>query len=278
VPDNFTTDSIGLPIIGKSWNVPVSMTAQQNLLNVRIGTRYPDPPPGADVLFFCEADQGGTYYCKGDKDGRPIRATEWLFTHLAQHLNLVTPEAAIMEDGDTGETFFGSLHANSVAADWALQSFLDSPQKNELDQPSSWPGAYLSGLYAFDLFSGNWDRSRRNFILQKEGFSSRLCAFDFASASLQNLSTTKFPVATDPTVGIGRFLRHRHGFFVRSAIEMINLIAAVPAETIAGILGPMPDDWMGVEQRKNVCELWSAGRIERRIAALRSGITDGSLL
>lgn len=276
--DDVTTQLIDLPNSGKSWSVPVSMTAQPDLFRVRISTRYPSPPPGADILFWCEADQGGTYYCKGDQNQRLVRATEWFFTHLARHLNLTTPDAAIVEDGETGETFFGSRQTGSPSSDWALQAFLNTPTMNELGQPSFWLGGHLSSLYAFDLFAGNWDRSKRNFLLQKEGINNRLCAFDFASASLQNLSGTKFPVATDPTVRIGRFLRQQHGFLPKSAIEMIDRIALVPAETIEGILGQMPDDWMSVEQRKNICELWSGGQIEERLAALRSSITDGSLL
>ncbi len=155
---------------------------------------------------------------------------------------------------------------------------LDDPPAGELGQPSSWPGAYLSQLYAFDLFAGNWDRSIQNFLLQNEGFTRRLCVFDFASCSLEGLAAIKFPVASDPTVRIGKFLRLRHGFFPKAAIEMIDRLAAIPAETITRFLSLMPDDWMSAEQKESICELWSKHQIASRLAALRSGLGDESLL
>ncbi len=254
------------------------MSAQPHLFPLRASTIYPGKPNGGDILFHCESDKGGTYYCKGDHSGRLIRATEWLLTHLAQHVGFATPECAVIEREHLGETFFGSRQVASPASSIELHAFLMTPQKNELGQPSSWPGAYLSQLYAFDLFVGNRDRSLTNFLLQKEGFTNRLCAFDFASANLLDMSDIKFSVASDITVGIGRLLRLRHGFFPKSAIETIDRIAAVPAETIAGFLRQMPSDWMSAEQKESICELWSKHRIASRLAALRSGLSDESLL
>jgi hypothetical protein len=254
------------------------MSAQPSLFSLRASTIYPGKPNGADILFHCESDQGGTYYCKGDHSGRFIRATEWFLTHLAQHVGFATPECAVVERDDLGETFFGSRQICSPACSIELHAFLMTPQKNELGQPSNWPGAYLSQLYAFDLFVGNPDRSLTNFLLQKEGFGRRLCAFDFASANLLNMAGIKFGVASDITVSIGRLLRHRHGFFPKSAIETIDRLAAVPAETIVGFLRQMPNDWMSAERKEGICELWSKHQIASRLAALRSGLSDESLL
>ncbi|PAV92612.1 hypothetical protein WR25_06382 [Diploscapter pachys] len=258
--------------------VPPFMSAEPSLFPVRASTIYPAPPNGADILFHCEGDRGGTYYCKGDHSGRQIRATEWFFTHLAHHVGFATPECAIVERRDANTSFFGSRQIASPASAMELHNLLMTPQRGELGQPSSWPGAYLSQLYAFDLFAGNWDRSIQNFLLQNEGFTRRLCVFDFASCSLEGLAAIKFPVASDPTVRIGKFLRLRHGFFPKAAIEMIDRLAAIPAETITRFLSLMPDDWMSAEQKESICELWSKHQIASRLAALRSGLGDESLL
>ena len=254
------------------------MAYEPSLFPLRISTIYPDLVNGADISFSCEADRGGTYYCKGDKGRRLIRATEWFCTHLAAHLGIPTPECAILEHPRTSETFFGSQQLSSLASDVELSTFLRNPQRGELGQPAEWPGAYLSGLYAFDLFVSNPDRGMNNFLLNREGLTRRLCVFDFASVDITVLAGMNFPVASDATVHIGRFLRDRHGFFRQAAFEMIDRLSAVPAETIAGFLKRMPGDWMHAEQREGICELWSGKRLGGRLAALRTGIADESLL
>jgi len=264
--------------LGMKSKTPMYMSSPQSLFPLRIGTTYPTLVNGADIAFCCEAREGGTFYCKQDKDGRQIRATEWFFTLLARHLNILTPDCAVLEDVQAQETFFGSLNVQSAIADFEAKKFLTTSQRGELGQPSEWPGAYLSSLYAFDLFAGNVDRAMNNFFVVQEGFSRKLCSFDFASSAVLGMAGLNFPVATDATIRIGRFLRHRHGFYLRTAKEMIDRIDAVPIETIAGFLKQMPDDWLGIEQREGICELWSSRKFGARLLALRTGLTDESLL
>lgn len=59
---------------------------------------------------------------------------------------------------------------------------------------------------------------------------------------------------------------------------MVDRLAAIPAETITRFLSLMPDDWMSAEQKESICELWSKHQIASRLAALRSGLGDESLL
>lgn len=269
--------SSDLPHLGER-SASSLMSAQPSLFPVRVSTIYPREVTGADTLFMCEAREGGTYYCKADKDGRQIRATEWLYTKLAAHLNIVVPDCAIVENPFDGETLFGSRQLQSPASDFEAKQFLNTPQIGILGEPSEWPGRYLSGLYAVDMFIANRDRDRHNFFLQREGLQQRLFAFDFASADLKGLDGRNFPVATSATVRIGRFLRRQHGFHLRSAFEMLDRISAVPADTIASFLGPMPDDWMSYGQREGICGLWETKRIGGRLTALRTGLADGTLL
>ena len=258
-------------------SVPTRMSVQPSFFPKRITTRYPSLANGADISFCCGADEG-LFWCKDDKDGRPIRATEWLFTSLARHVGILTPDCAILEDETTQETVFGSLQVTSPIADFEAQKFLGAPRMGEVGQPSEWPGAYLSSLYALDMFLSNPDRSLKNFFVLQNGFNRQICAFDFASASMARLEGRQFPIASDTTVRIGRFLRHTHRFYPAAANEMIDRIAAVPSDTIAAFLRPMPGDWMNAEQRERVCELWSEKRFGGRLLALRTGIADESLL
>lgn len=257
--------------------MPEKSGAQNSLFYRRIGTIYPTPSIGADLALYCEAVEGGSYYCKFDKDGRQIRATEWLCTHLAAHLGIATAECAILED-ETGASYFGSRELISTASEFEVRDFLNHPSPNELGGPSEWPGRYLEQVFAFDMFVGNGDRSMRNFLLVNEGQSRRICAIDFASARLVDWSGYNFPVVTDQTVSVGRRLRETHGPFPASAFEMIDRIGAVPVETIEGILKGMPKDWLTAEQREGTCDNWSSDRVKGRLMALRSGIADGTLL
>lgn len=159
-----------------------------------------------------------------------------------------------------------------------MGDYLRKPQIDELGRPSGWLGAYLARVYAVDLFLGNWDRHRANFILRLEGVGARLCAFDFGETDLRGLAGLQFPIASSATVQLGRFLRQRHGFILSGADEALDKLENVPSHLIASILESMPADWMDVKQRDDISELWSSHRIEARLHALRSGLTDGSLL
>lgn len=248
-----------------------------SLIHRRISTIYPSPPPGADIAFWGEAWEGGTFYCKADKDGRPIRATEWLFTSLANQVGIATAPCSVIENDD-GETFFGSLDLTGTASIFDVRDFLSKRHRGDFGQPSEWPGQHLSGLYAYDMFVGNPDRSIQNFMLRNDGLNRVVLAIDFASARLADLSGYNFPIESDATVHVGRFLRERQGFYVRSAYEMIDLIAGVPAATIERFLREMPVDWLTKEQGEGICEHWSRKKFHARLMALRSGLADGSLL
>lgn len=255
-----------------------SRSLEPSLFPLRIGATFPLCVNGADISFSCQSECGDTYYCKSDKDGRLIRATEWFFTNLAKHLNVATADCAIMLQEKSGETFFGSRDLISSASAFDTELYLNTKQVNELGQHVGWLQQYLSRLYAMDLFFSNIDRNKRNFLLQRDGLSRRLCAIDFASGRLGDLHGKNFPVADAATVRVGRILRRHHGFSKMAAFEMIDWIRTVSAETIDATLGRMPDDWMSAEQREGICGLWSSKRIGERLEALRAGIADESLL
>lgn len=254
------------------------MIGQDTFFRPRVNTIYPGGVNGADIAFRCEADRGGIYYCKEDKDGRAIRATEWICTQLARYAGITTPDFAVLDSRETDQTYFGSRQVPSPASDFYLDEYLRTPQVDEIGRPTGWLGAYLAKVYAVDLFLGNWDRGRRNFMLQTEGSMARLCAFDYASSSLGGLSGLEFPVASSGTVKLGRLLRTRHGFISSGAQEALDKMEMAKADVILGILESMPVDWLGDEQRNEIGELWSSRRIEARLRALRAGLADGSLL
>ncbi|OYY77406.1 MAG: hypothetical protein B7Y43_11080 [Sphingomonas sp. 28-62-20] len=254
------------------WNgegLRVPSLQQESFLNRRLSTRLPGFPIGKDIEFLCLADDGALYYCKGDKDGQPLRAIEWIFTNLAEHLGLSVADCAVIEDYD-GQTFFGSRSPSSVADQVEVNLYIGSPSRGELGQPLPWLGQYLSRLWAYDLFLDNPDRCLPNFILDTDGQPRRIRAIDFASARLMHFSTDRFPVESEHTVWVGRIVRKTHGPHLESALEMIDRIAAVPLNEIDRIVGQMPADWLSVDQRKGLSGFWSEGRRLNRIERLRA--------
>ena len=260
-------------------NNPSRLDSQLSLLPTRISTRYPSQPIGKHYGFRCEADDGQTYHCKSDADGRPIRATEWISQSLALHLGIAVPNFRIMEDRD-GETYFGSHGHIRTAAPFKLNYLLTTrTMVNELGGPAgpmSWLGPRLSGLYALDMFLNNDDRNLRNFVLLEDSVPNVLCAIDFADARLEDITSDRFPVATSNTVCNGKFVESVHGFSLDSALEMIERIVAIPVSAIDGIIGKMPNDWMVDDQKLQIREAWVGSRLEPRLSALRAGLEDGS--
>jgi hypothetical protein len=258
---------------------PNLASGQQELFPLTLTGFLPELPKGSHLEFV--ADVGGSrFYCKRDKNGLPIRATEWFATSLAQHLNIPVPDFAPILNPENGEVLFGSKGTWGTASDVAVKTFLTTPQSYDgaIGGETPWLGSHLSRLYVYDLFVGNPDRQLCNFLLVSESGVRRLLAFDFASANLSELGGANFPVAQSPTISVGRQLRKLHGFDPKSATEMLDWIVAVPDTVVEKVLATMPEDWLSESEKGRISGLWSDGTIGTRLAALRSGLEDESLL
>ena len=247
---------------------------QRPLFNRRVSTHLPGQPNGQHIGFRCITDDGGFYYCKPDAGALPIRAVEWLCTSLAEHLGIAVAAHAIIED-ENGETYFGSRSPASLADDTEVARMLSTPATGELGQPVSWLGQHLARLRAFDLFIDNPDRSVRNFIIDRDGGFSRLCAIDFASSRLLKLPTERFPIAAEPTIFVGNMMQRTHGSCAESALEMIDRIRAVPTSTIESFFKGLPEEWLAHDQRGMLYEYWSSDKKQNRLELLRARISDG---
>lgn len=259
---------------------PSVLTAgQRELFPLPISGIYPESPQGADIAFVADAG-GNRYYCKRDQLARPVRATEWIATSIASYLKIPVPDFAILLNPEVGETLFGSKEVWGTASRFEAQTFLTTPPSFDpiIGDPFEWLGAYLSRLYAFDLFIGNVDRQICNFLLVASGGSRRLLAFDFASSNLSQIKTTNFAIAQTATLSVGRRWRARREFDAARAFELIDWIGGICPSTLESILAPMPEDWMSSDEREMFIDLWGSGACKVRLAALRRGLSDGSLL
>lgn len=228
---------------------------------------------GADIAFFCLTSDG-IFYCKEDKDGRRIRATEMVCTRLAGHVGILTPHCAVIEN-EFGETFFGSLSSSSPAGQFEVKAALTAKQTSEIGSPDPWLRSYLSGIYALDLALANPDRSFCNFLM--DASDRQLRAFDFASADLKSIAVDRFSIEGTNTLSVGRVLRSIHGFDLEAALEMIKRLEATPGKVVRRFLNELPEDWLSKGEGESLCDNWE-NRLGARLAALSAGLRDGSLL
>ncbi len=268
----FSRDSELISSRESDWLLAPS--SQSTLIRKRISTRSGIIFPGREEAFAAFTGDGTQYVCKEDRNGRYVRATEWICTLLGLQLGIATAACEILEDDDGVHSFFGSQYLESPASTFDVRDYLSRPTRDELGRPNSWLGRYLAQLYAFDLMIHNADRQAANFLLSGQ----RLLAIDFASARLDALTSDSFPIASGETVSVGRRLRLIHGFDLAASLEMTDRIAALPANVIEGIVKIMPEDWLPEDMRQGVMGLWQNGQLEQRLNALRSGLRDGTLL
>jgi len=253
-----------------------TLTPVEPELFPRRATRIYDPPNGRDVAFACHDHEGNYYYCKDDRNGRPVRAAEIIFTRLADWLGIRTANWSIIEHEN--DLFFGSRNELSSAGHFNTGNFLTTSQTNEIGQPSHFPGEHLARLRAFDFFIDNPDRSLNNFLLVRDGSFSRICAIDFAAASIDRLGSDRFPVAGDPTVAVGKLLAGIHGAFAHSAVEMVDRIAAIPPEIFKRLVHDVPDEWLSQEKKGGLDAVWGSPGFHARLASLRSKLKNGTLV
>ena len=208
----------------------------------------------------------------------PCRMREAFFSQLASEVNLAPPDFRIVEDEETGETFFGSRQMPSTAADFERIRFLRTERKDELGRHLPFPSRWFSQLYAFDLFIGNGDRSAANIIGISEGRTMALRPTDFSAGELAVCGLTDFPHGKSETVQVARTLRTVHSFFADSAIQMLDQLKAVPASVVQTFFEAIPSEWIDVGERERIREIWSGSQLDKRLEALRAGLSDGRLL
>lgn len=247
------------------------------LFPVRLRTRE-FPPEGAHIQLLARCDDGGLYYCKGDQSGLPCRMREAFGTLFAAEVGLAPPDFRIVEDEQTGETFFGSRASPSTADEMARKRFLRTSRLDELGRHLDYPGRWLSQLYVLDMFLHNWDRSADNLIAVRDGPLLRLRPIDFSGIELGSRAVTDFPDGSTETLAVARQLRQVHGFFEDSALQMLDSIAAIPPSVVASFFRELPTEWINAHEMGRIVELWAGESLEMRINLLREGLMNGRLL
>lgn len=245
------------------------------MIPVRMTGPVPTPPIGRDLTVVGYCDDGQFYYCKDDDGHRPVRATEQLFTGLAEHLSIPTASTQIV-DFD-GKLLFGSFQHPSTAEIEEVRRFYLEVARNELGGPSTWKSAYFSRLFVFDAFVGNFDRSGNNLVAHRDGAATRILAIDFAASTLLMRPDLNIELKHTQTAIFGRMMQARHGFDEDAAFEMIARLQSVPNSFIESVIDRMPPTWLDADLAQRFLEFWSDVSRSERLAKIGVGLKDGSL-
>jgi len=168
---------------------------------------YPPSKSTADCLGMVDADDGGLYYIKGDAHGRPIRASEWLGTHIAEAVGIQAPAPVAIERSN-GEIVFGSRRIAGVADDLLTRSYLMTSSAGNVAVPVTGLSTILSKIYALDMFLNNEDRHFGNYLSIDDNGVRRLYSFDFSRAVFWQWPWNGYPAPTTHTRTHGKLLRH----------------------------------------------------------------------
>jgi hypothetical protein len=238
---------------------------------------YPPAKLTADCLGMVDADDGGSYYIKGDVPGRSVRASEWLGTHIAEAVGIQAP-APVAIELNSGSIVFGSRRIAGVADDVLTRTYLMTPSASNLAMPIAGLATLLSKIYALDLFLHNEDRHFGNYLSIDDNGVRRLYAFDFSRAVFWQWPWNGYPAATTNTRTHGKVLRQLHGFDSVAAGSVLDNIRALAPATIESFINQMPSDWSSIGLRAQFVDVWSTGHCTTRVDALRKGLSDGTLL
>lgn len=236
---------------------------------------FPKTKPSADALGEVEADDSFRYHIKGDAHGRLVRASEWICSHIAEEVGLACPHPMVIELPDD-RTVFGSRRISLVSDDTETANYLMTPSQSNSGLQIRGLKPLLSSIYALDMFIFNDDRHFGNYLSINDNGIRRLYAFDFSRSLFWHWPISAFPPENCNTRRHGKILWNNHGFDIGSAAGVIDRINGLDHHIVEGFVNRMPVDWLPDRERSELATWWQ-GR-SARLADLRKGLTDGSLI
>lgn len=262
------------PPIAVDVHLPVPQR-QHPLFARKAQMEFPPSTHSADALGEVEADDTFRYHVKGDANGSPVRASEWISTHLAEEVGITAPAPMVIEMLD-GSTTFGSRRIAGAADALHTRAYLLSPSNAGVPVTGLTP--LLSAIYAFDMFIFNDDRHFGNYLSVDDMGKRRLYTFDFSRAFFWQWPWSGFPPPHCNTRFCGAILRQVHGFDPAAAQATLDRLSAVPADHLDGLFRRMPQGWISDSLRDQMLAWWRSPAKGARLDALKGGLTDGTAL
>lgn len=231
----------------------------------------------ADAWGEVIAEDGHRYTVKADKGGQFVRAAEWIFTHIAERLNIscATPKIIKLNDG---RMLFGSRHLSGTADAVTTAEILTSLTLGSSGTQIPGLQSLLSGVYALDMFANNVDRHEGNYLSVDTYGTRRFSVIDFGRSLIIGGDPEAFPDSFHNTVSTGRKIRQRHGFDLSAGNAILDRLLDLAPAFIKEKMDAMPDGWLTESDKNQFLDWWSSSRRPAKIERLRKGLIDGTRL
>lgn len=271
-------------LLAKGWTRPVVFTQPRPAIPSEQLALFPRKTilelgrnAGEDIYQYVQADNKRNYYLKLDRPGRYVRASEWLSYRLAHMVGISTPRCDFIQTFD-GDIAFGSEDIGDVAAQIDTVRYLQTGSLNEFGKPLDGLQSALSAIHAFDLFVNNIDRHYKNFLVVGKDDERHLIALDFARSLFWDWPISGFPGQSDLTSEVWIELRERHGFDLGSALAIVDRLGIVTPAQILSMANQMPSHWLPQSIHDDLAAYCGDGAWGSRVAELRRGLEDGSII
>jgi hypothetical protein len=230
-------------------------------------------PGGATAPCWIRADDGLSYIVKDEAQGvASVRASEYLWLSIARAIALPAPAPEVIDNGQ-GRLLFGTRREQS-----SIQSALMVLLAGRVTRG----GVHLSRIYAFDLFSANWDRHPGNYLVLEDGGGSLVVfAIDFSHVTSHPGLTV---AGRDPLITGCATRAHfpqvvqPYGADIPAAVEIADRLERLPSEIINAILTDIPDEWLSPPDKSAVLSWWGGSSRGVRAAAVKQGLQNGTLI
>ena len=261
-------------VVGKMQSTSL---ASSGLFVRQVDIQYPPDTASADSIGSVVADDTLRYYIKTDKGGDPIRASEWISTHICERIGIPAPTAVPIQLRN-GDLVFGSRQIYGVGNAIANVEFLSRQTFIAGVVTNLNLTRALSAIYVFDMFIHNDDRHAGNLLIADRGRTQEIIAYDFGRGLFWRWPLNGFKHENPQTVRTAAVLRRYHGFDKQTAFLTIDKLLRLDWDIIEGFIKEMPSDWLNANLRIEFMNWWISTDRVKRLEMLRAGIDDGSLL
>ena len=249
-------------------NTNLHSTEQLPLLPLRVAASVASPFPKADLKTIVRTLDHHFYALKSLSDHPQLPATEFLCYRLAAACGLPVPFSAIIEVEPGGELAFGSrfegdvIDQKSVGTGNQLQMFKDC-------------AGPVSAILALDVFVGNEDRHRGNFLFRKNFEEMWVpVAIDYSRALfVRGFPDDTFPMSstchTNNTIKVLKSAEIWDGPF---AVFALDSLRNVQRSNILHWIDEMPPRWLSPPLKHRFVDWWQSDKFHQRLEKVYDSI------
>lgn len=236
---------------------------QLALLPLRIDAEFEAQFRTADLKKIVRAIDGHFYALKAQTEHPLLPASEFLCYRLATACQIAVPFSAILVGSDEthyfGSRFEGATtEATAAGPTIGLEMFKQS-------------AAQVSAALAFDLFIGNEDRHRGNFLFRKN-YQQQWAplAIDYSRALLvRGFPNDVFPMPDNSHTRTTITQMKISGLWnAPQAVFSISTLQQIKVDHVERWFDEMPSTWITGDQREGLLRWWGSPAFNGRLNAL----------